>query len=142
MPEIKRDLIGDLGALDTATPPPASEALVDPAREAAGPTADDGRQRVDLCIICMIVDIHAANARSLPRPEVALPTTDPDKAQILELDVAEMALVDMPKQHRLAKPVVWRLSKGTRARDRAAAVVKPLTDEVPTRDVAHEQSPI
>src|SRR5580704_2745732 len=68
MPEIGRDLIGDLGALDAAALPPAGEAFVDPAGETAGAAADDRRQRRYLPVVGMLVDIHAAAPSRLPRP--------------------------------------------------------------------------
>jgi hypothetical protein len=44
----------------------------------------------------------------------------------------------------LTKPkiIVGRLRKGARTGNRAAAIVEPLADDVPTRDVAHSDSPI
>ena len=85
----------------------------------------------------MFVDIHAADPSRLSCPEVALPAADPHKAQVVEFDVAVMALADVPKQHRLAKTVVGRLGEGARAGNRAAAVVEPLAGDVPIRNVAH-----
>src|SRR5436190_20949326 len=126
MSEIGSDFVGDLGALDAAALPPPGEAFVDPAGKTAGAAADDRRKRRHLPVAGMFVDIHAANPSRLSCPEVALPTADAHKAQIVEFDVAVMALADVPKQHRLAKTVVGRLGEGARAGNRAAAVVEPL----------------
>ena len=86
MPEIGRNLIGDLGALDATALPPSGEALVDPPGEAAGTAADNRRQRLHLPIVGMIVDIEASDPGRLSRPEVALPAPDPHKAEIVELE--------------------------------------------------------
>jgi hypothetical protein len=90
----------------------------------------------------MIVDVHAADPRGLSRPEVALPAADPHKTELVELDVAVMALADMPERHRFTETVIGRLSEGARARNRAAAVVEPVADDMPTRNAAHPDSPI
>src|SRR5207248_1583318 len=135
--EIGSDFVGDLGALDAAALPPPGEAFVDPAGKTAGTAADDRRKLRHLPVAGMFVDIHAADPSRLSCPEVALPAADPHKAQVVEFDVAVMALADVPKQHRLAKTVVGRLGEGARAGNRAAAVVEPLACDVPIRNVAH-----
>src|SRR5689334_16768959 len=134
---IGRDLEGDLRTLHTKRLASAGEALIDPPHEPAGTAADDRRQRLHLPVIGMLVDIEAGDARCLARPEVAFPAADPHKAQIVELDVAVMALAHMPEQHRLAKPVVRRLAEGARTGNGAAAIVEPVADDVPFRNVAH-----
>src|SRR5712671_4578743 len=121
MAEIGRNLIPDFGSLDAAALPPSGEALVDPAGEAASAAADDCRQRLHLPVVGMIINIEAGDPRRLPRPEVALPAADPHKAEIVELDVAIMALADVPEQHRFTKAVIRRLGKGARAGNCAAA---------------------
>src|SRR5215831_4533976 len=142
MAEVRRDLIPDFCPLDAATVPPSGEALVDPAREAASTAADDCRQCLHLPVIGMIIDVQAGHPRRLSRPEVAFPAADPHKAEIFELDVAMMALADVPEQHRFTKAVIRRLGKGARARNCAAAVVEPFADDTPVRNVAHPGSPI
>ena len=134
---IGRDLKIYLCALDAARLPTAGKAFIDPAREAAGAPADDRRQHSHLAVVGVLVDIESGDAARLAGPQIALPAADPHKAQIVELDVAVMALADMPEQHRLAEPVIRRLPEGARAGDRAAAIVEPVADDVPIRDVAH-----
>ncbi len=85
----------------------------------------------------MIIDIEPSDPGRLSRPEITLPTADPNKAEIVELDVAVMALADVPEQHRFTKAVIRRLGKGARAWNCAAAVVEPVADDVPARNVAH-----
>src|SRR5690348_9000897 len=89
----------------------------------------------------MVVDKEAGDAARLACPQIALPTADPHKAQIVELDVAVMAFADMPEQDRLAKAVIRRLAEGAGAGDRAAAIVEPVADDVPIRNVAHPGLP-
>src|SRR4029077_17691310 len=142
MAEIGRNLIPDFGPLDAAALPPSGEALVDPTGEAASASADDCRQCLHLPVVGMIINIEAGDPRRLSRPEVALPTADPHKAEIVELDVAIMALAEVPEQHGFTKAVVGRLGKGARAGNCAAAVVEPVADDMPARNVAHPGSPI
>src|SRR5271156_5478506 len=105
MAEIGRNLIVDFGPLDAAALPPSGEALVDPAGKAASAAADDCRQCLHLPVVGMIINIEAGDPRRVSRPEVALPAADPHKAEIVEFDVAIMALADAPEQHRFTKPV-------------------------------------
>src|ERR1700732_4557464 len=142
MAEIGCNLIPDFGPLDAAALPPSGEALVDPAGEAASAAADDCRQCLHLPVVGMIINIEAGDPRRLSRPEVALPAADPHKAEIIELDVAIMALADAPEQHRFTKTVIRRLGKGARAGYCAAAVVEPVADDMPARNVAHPGPPI
>src|SRR3954453_4013930 len=138
---IGRDLEGYFRALDAARLPPSGKAFVHPARETAGATTDDRRQCLHLAVIGVLIDIEPGNPGRLARPEIALPTADPHEAQIVELNVAVMALADMPEQHRLAEAVIRRLCEGARAGDRAAAVVEPVAHNVPTRNIAHRGPP-
>src|ERR1700720_3920891 len=137
-----RNLIPDFGPPDAAALPPPGEALVDPAGEAASAAADDCRQCLHLPVVGMIINIEAGDPRRLSRPEVALPAAHPHKAEIIELDVAIMALAHAPEQHRFTKTVIRRLGKGARAGYCAAAVVEPVADDMPARNVAHPGPPI
>ena len=80
----------------------------------------------------MIIDIEAGDPRRLSRPEITLPTADPNKAEIIELNIAVMAFADVPEQHRFAEAIIGRLGKGARARNCAAAVVEPIADDMPS----------
>src|SRR6202023_1583911 len=134
--------IPDFRPLDAAALPPSGEALVYPGGEGASAATDDCRQCLHLPVVGMIINIGAGAPSRLSRPEVALPTADPHKAEIIELDVAVMALADAPEQHRFTKAVIRRLGKGARAWNCAAAVVEPVADDMPARSVAHPGSPI
>src|SRR6516165_8130008 len=130
--------MSDFGPLDAAGLPSAGEALVDPAGKAARAAADDCRQCLHLPVVGMVIDIKAGDPSRLSRPEVALPAADPDKAEIVELDAAIMALANVPEQHRFTKAVIWRLRKGAWTGNRAAAVVEPIADNMPARNLAHQ----
>src|SRR6266436_4882005 len=93
-------------------------------------------------LVGMIIDIEAGDPGRLSRPQIALPAADPHKAEIVELDIAVMAFADVPEQHRFAEAVVRRLRKGAGAGNRAAAVVEPVADDMPARNVVHSGSPI
>src|ERR1700757_3958155 len=53
-----------------------------------------------------------------------------------------MAFADAPEQHGFAEAIVRRLCKGAGARNRAAAVVEPVADDMPARNVVHPGPPI
>src|SRR5262249_18761801 len=142
MAEIGGNFIGDVGPLDAAALPAAREALVDPAGKAARAAANDCRQRLHLPVVGMIIDVAPSEPRRLPRTEVALPSADPHKAEVVELDIAVMAFADVPEQHRFAEAIIGRLCKGAGAGNRAAAVVEPVADDMPARNVAHPDPPI
>src|SRR5215472_9463480 len=103
--------------------PPAKHSLTQPGKPPARPP--------------MIIDVETGDSGRLSRPKVALPAPDPHKAEVVELDVAVVALPDMPEQHRLAEAVIRRLGKGARAGNRTTAVVEPVADDMPARKVAH-----
>src|SRR5262252_1186268 len=52
-----------------------------------------------------------------------------------------MATLDVPEQNRLAETVVRGLSKGAGARDGAAAIVEPISRDVPAGNFSHERPP-
>ena len=45
---------------------------------------------------------------------------------------------DVPKKDRLAEAVVWGLCEGAGASDGAAAIVKPISRDVPVGNLSHE----
>ena len=47
-------------------------------------------------------------------------------------------VLDVPEEGRLAEAVVWRLSEGAGARDSAAAIVEPVSRDVPVGRLGHE----
>src|SRR4051795_8906323 len=138
---IGRDLESYFCALDAARLPPSGKAFVYPARKTADAAANDRRQCLHLAVIGVLIDIEPGDPGRLACPEIALPTADPHEAQIVELNLAVMALADMPEQHRLTEAIIRRLGEGARTGDRAAAVVEPVADNVPARNIAHREPP-
>src|SRR6266436_2078510 len=59
-----------------------------------------------------------------------------------EIDIVVIASPDVPEQNRLAEAVVRGLREGAGARDGAAAIVEPVSRDVPTGNVSHERPPI
>src|SRR5262249_30080425 len=74
----------------------------------------------------------------LPCPEIAFPSSHPDEAQTVKIDIAVMALPDMPEQDRLAEAVVRGLGECAGAGDSAAAIVEPVSRDVPVGKLGHE----
>src|SRR5262249_30622843 len=88
-----------------------------------------------------LIDEDAGRALGLSRPQIAFPSPHPHEAQPVEIDVAVMALADMPEQHRLAEIIVRGLGKRAGARNGAAAVVEPVADNAPVGTLGHVASP-
>ena len=111
-----------------------------PATRAGNPPACPPKirgQNFGLPLVRTLVDEDAGGALDLAGPQVALPSPDANEAQIIEIDVAVMALPNVPKQDRLAHSVIRGLGKGAWARDGAAAVVKPVSRDTPDRGCVH-----
>src|SRR5439155_15500170 len=97
---VGRDLPGDLRPLDADELPPLGKESGDPRRKPADPAADDQRDRLELAVVGALVDVIAGGAFRHPGPQIAFPAADPHKAQIVEPDIAVMAALDVPEQHR------------------------------------------
>ena len=82
-------------------------------------------------------DEEAGRTFDLAGPEVALPSPDANETETIELDVAVVAATDVPEEDRFAVAVVRRLCESARTRDGAAAVVEPVSSDVPGRDLRH-----
>jgi hypothetical protein len=50
-----------------------------------------------------------------------------------------MTMINMPEQNEMALTIVRRLSEGTGADYRAAAIVKPVAFDMPIRCLSHSQ---
>jgi hypothetical protein len=64
-----------------------------------------------MALIGALVDKDAGGTVDLTGPQIALPSPYPDKAQIIEVDIAVVALPDVPKQDRLEDAVVRAYAK-------------------------------
>jgi hypothetical protein len=74
-------------------------------------------------------------------PEVPFKTAKRQQIKAVELNVAKVALSNMPDEHALTAIVGRRLGKFTGARDVAAADVEPVTREPPFWNGVHTVSP-
>jgi hypothetical protein len=89
--------------------------------------AENAGKHLRLALVGAVVDEDASGPLGLSRPEIAFPSSHPDEAQTVEVDIVVMATPDMPEEDRLAEAVVRRLSKGAGARDGAAAIIEPVS---------------
>jgi hypothetical protein len=101
--------------------------------------AENPREHLRLTLVGALVDEDAGGPLGLSRPQITLPSSDPEEAQFVQVDIAVMALPDVPKQDRLAKAVIRGLGERARARDGTAAIVKPVSGDVPVGSLCHRQ---
>src|SRR5262249_7750863 len=100
------DLATDPGPLDPAALPAFGHGPSELRRKSADLAAENPGQHLCLTRVGAIVDKDAGGALDPSRPEVALPPADPDEAQARKIDVAVVAVADVPEQYRLAEPVI------------------------------------
>ena len=62
----------------------------------------------------------------------------PDEASTVKVDIAVMAISDVPEQNRFAETVIWRLGERARASNGAATVVEPVSRDVPAGNFGHD----
>jgi hypothetical protein len=62
------------------------------------------------------VDKDASGSPNLSGPQITLPSSNPDKAQIIEFDVAVVAFPDVPEKDRLARAVIGGVARKCRGR--------------------------
>src|SRR6267143_3450037 len=137
MSAVGRDLERDLRPLDTAELPPFGEERRDLRRKSAGASLENQGKRLRLSRVCALFDEEAGRPFDLPRPQVALPSADANVTETIEVDVAVVAATDVPEEDRFAVAIVRCLGEGARARDGAAAVVEPVSSDVPRWDLRH-----
>src|SRR5262249_44767939 len=77
-------------------------------------------------------------ALPLAFPAQRSPSHLPTRTKTVEIDIAVMALPDVPEQHRLAEAVVRGLGERAGAGDSAAAIVEPVPRDVPVGKLGHE----
>ena len=134
---VGRDLESNPGALHPANLPAFREQRSDLGREASGTAPDNQRKRLSLAVVSALVDEETGGPLDLPAPEIAFPSAYPEEAETVEVDVAVVATLDVPEENRLAAAVVRGLREGTGARDGTAAVVEPVSRDVPGGNFAH-----
>jgi hypothetical protein len=91
-----------------------------------------------LALIGAVVDEDAGGPLGLSRPEIAFPSSHPDEAQTVEIDLSEMTTPDVPEKDRLAEAVVRGLREGAGASDGAAAIVEPVSRDMPFGNLGHQ----
>src|ERR1700730_10528314 len=138
---VGRDLKAYPSALHAPHLPASSEQGRDESRKSSDLAAENAGKHLGLAVIGAIVEEDACASLDLARPEIAFPSPHADEAQTVEIDIAIMAIPDVPEKDRLAEAVVWGLGKGAGARDGAAAVVEPITDDVPAGALGHDELP-
>src|SRR5262249_18055364 len=99
--------------------------------ESPDAASDNKRKHVCLALVGTLVDEKTGRSFSPPRPKISVPSSHPEEAETVEIDVTVAATLDVPEEHRLAVAVVRSLGEGAGTRDGAAAVVKPVSGDVP-----------
>jgi hypothetical protein len=132
--KVIRDFKGDGDEFD---PPEFSDQGGKLGGPPAGLTSKDLLQGRALLPVGSFIDEEAHRDRSLASPYVALKGGKGEQIQIIELDLAEMPLPNMPHQHALAGVVRRGLGELTGAGDIAAANVEPVAGEAPLGDRCH-----
>src|SRR6516164_991673 len=135
---VGRDLIGDPRTLRTAKLPTFWEQCGDETQESSGTSAENEGKHLSLTLVGAFVDKDAGGPLGPSRPQITFPSSHTDKAQIVEIDITVMTGPDVPEKDRLAESVVWGLCEGAGASDGAAAIVKPISRDVPVGNLSHE----
>jgi hypothetical protein len=106
-------------------------------QESSCTSAENEGKHLSLTLVGAFVDKDAGGPLGPSRPQITFPSSYTDKAQIVEIDIAVMTGPDVPEKDRLAEAVVWGLCEGAGASDGAAAIVKPISRDVPVRNLSH-----
>src|SRR6516165_10465352 len=134
---VGRDLIGDPRTLRTPKFPTFREQCSDESQESSCTPAENEGKYLRLTLVGAFVDKDAGGPLGPSRPQITFPSSHTDKAQIVEIDIAVMTGLDVPEKDRLAESVVWGLREGAGTSDGAAAIVKPISRDVPVGNLSH-----
>ena len=115
---VGRDLEGNARALYAPQLPAFGEQRSDESRKSSDLAAENAGKHLRLALVGALVNEDAGRPLSLSRPEIAFPSSHPNEAQTIEIDIAVMALPDVPEQDQLAEAVVRGLGEGAGARRR------------------------
>src|SRR5262249_58164152 len=94
---VGRDLKGDPRALHAPQLPAFGEQRSDESRKPSDLATKNAGKHLRLALVGAIVDEDAGAPLGLPRPEIAFPSSHPDEAQTVEIDITVMALPHMPE---------------------------------------------
>ena len=136
---VRCDLERDMRALDTPGLPAFAEHPGDEGRRSSDLAAEYPQQHLCLAIVGPLVDEESRSSFDLAGPQIALPTSDPDEAQIIQKDIAESSLAVMPEENRFTEAVIRSLGEGARARDATAAIVEPVSGDVLAGNLDHQE---
>ena len=75
----------------------------DKRRKSTDLATENSRKHLSLAFVGALVDEDAGGSLNLTRPQITLPSPNPDATQFVHVDIAEVAVPDVPKQDRLAK---------------------------------------
>jgi hypothetical protein len=73
--------------------------------------AENSREHLRLALVGAVVNEDAGAPIGLSRPKIAFPPSHPDEAQIIEIDIAVMAMAYVPEQDRPQKPLSGACAK-------------------------------
>ena len=79
----------------------------------------------------------AGTASPLIIPNVPLETSYQHNREVIEFDIAEMTLPDVPEKDVLAEVLVRGLTEGAGTGNGTTAVVKPVASDAPLWSVGH-----
>src|SRR5262249_462970 len=137
MGSVGRDLERDACAVHSKDLPTFGKHRSPLGGETSDAPTNNKQERVCLPLIGTLVDEKASPSFSHSPPHISFPPSDAEEAETVELDVAVVATLDVPEEHRLAVAVVRGLGEGAGTRDGAAAVVEPVSGDVPAGTVGH-----
>jgi hypothetical protein len=98
----------------------------------------NGWQDFRLTLIGTVVNEEPGCSFHLSRPKVTIPPYNSDKAKIVEVYVPVVPTLDMPEHDCLTEAIVRGLSESTWTRDGTAAVVEPISGDVPLWHLIHK----
>jgi hypothetical protein len=134
---VGRNLEGDPRTLYAADLPAFGKQRCHECRESPDLATENAGKYFGLARIGALVDENAGASLGLSRPEISFPSSHTNEAEVVEPDITVMAIPDVPEQNRLAESVVRGLGEGAGARDGAAAIVEPVSDDVPVGNLGH-----
>jgi len=118
--------------------PAFGEQPSDESRKSSDLAAENAEKHFRLALVGAVVNEDAGRPLAFPAQRSPSHLSYPDEAQTVEIDFAVVAMFDVPEQHRLAEAVVRGLGEGAGARHSAAAIVEPVSGDVPAGNLGHE----